>query len=72
VRRAACHPTSLRPETACLIGPYQTPRIWRNGFCRSQAWNLAGITRAARAHMIKLTDTREITPFLWVHPDDER
>ena len=22
MRRAACHPTSLRPEPACLIGPY--------------------------------------------------
>jgi hypothetical protein len=22
--------------------------------------------------MIKLTETREITPYLWVHPDDER
>jgi hypothetical protein len=27
---------------------------------------------AARAHMIKLTETREITPYLWVHPDEER
>jgi hypothetical protein len=23
-------------------------------------------------HMIKLTETREITPYVWVHPDDER
>jgi hypothetical protein len=23
-------------------------------------------------HMIKLTGTREITPYLWVHPDEER
>jgi hypothetical protein len=23
-------------------------------------------------HMIKLTETREITPYLWVHPDEER
>jgi hypothetical protein len=22
--------------------------------------------------MIKLTETREITPYVWVHPDDER
>jgi hypothetical protein len=27
--------------------------------------------RAAR-HMIKLTETRQITPYLWVHPDEER
>jgi hypothetical protein len=24
------------------------------------------------AHMIKLTETREITPYVWVHPDEER
>ena len=23
-------------------------------------------------HMIKLTEMREITPYLWVHPDEER
>jgi hypothetical protein len=23
-------------------------------------------------HMIKLTETREITPYKWVHPDEER
>jgi hypothetical protein len=23
-------------------------------------------------HMIKLTETREITPYLWVHPDEDR
>jgi hypothetical protein len=23
-------------------------------------------------HMIKLTETREITPYLWMHPDEER
>jgi hypothetical protein len=23
-------------------------------------------------HIIKLTETREITPYLWVHPDEER
>jgi hypothetical protein len=27
---------------------------------------------AARAHMIKLTETREITPYVWAHPDEER
>jgi hypothetical protein len=23
-------------------------------------------------HIIKLTETREITPYLWVHPDEEQ
>jgi hypothetical protein len=27
---------------------------------------------APHVHMIKLTETREITPYLWVHPDEER
>ena len=22
-------------------------------------------------HMVKLTETREITPYLWVHPDED-
>ncbi len=27
---------------------------------------------APRVHMIRLAATREITPYLWVHPDDDR
>jgi hypothetical protein len=27
---------------------------------------------APPVHMIKLTETREITPYRWVHPDEER
>ena len=27
---------------------------------------------APPVHMIKLTETREITPYVWVHLDDER
>jgi hypothetical protein len=27
---------------------------------------------APPVHMIKLTETREITPYPWVHPDEER
>jgi len=27
---------------------------------------------APPAHLIKLTETREITPYVWVHPDGER
>jgi hypothetical protein len=27
---------------------------------------------APPVHMIKLTETREITPYVWVHPDEER
>jgi hypothetical protein len=27
---------------------------------------------APPVHMIKLTETREIAPYVWVHPDEER
>ena len=27
---------------------------------------------APPVHMIKLTETREITPYAWVHPDEDR
>jgi hypothetical protein len=27
---------------------------------------------ASARHMIKLTMEREITPYVWVHPDEER
>jgi hypothetical protein len=27
---------------------------------------------APPVHVIKLTETREITPYVWVHPDEER
>src|SRR5450755_1057582 len=27
---------------------------------------------APPVHMIKLTERQEVTPYLWVHPDDER
>ena len=27
---------------------------------------------APPVHMIKLTETREITPYRWVHPEEER
>jgi len=30
------------------------------------------ISRPSPVHMIKLTETREITPYKWVHPDEER
>jgi hypothetical protein len=26
----------------------------------------------AAVHMIKLTETREIPPYVWVYPDEER
>jgi hypothetical protein len=30
------------------------------------------VVAAPPVHMIKLTETREITSYVWVHPDEER
>ena len=47
--------------------PRDTP-IWKLEGCRS-----CGTRRyKPPVHMIKLTAEREITPYAWVHPDDER
>jgi hypothetical protein len=32
----------------------------------------ATVAHAPSEHMIKLTATQEITPYQWVHPDEER
>jgi hypothetical protein len=32
----------------------------------------APVSYGAPVHMIKLTETREITPHLWVHPDEDK
>src|SRR5258707_11084367 len=50
--------------------PQDTP-IWKLGAalkCRSCRKG----RYAPPVHMIKLTETREITPYKWVHPDEER
>src|SRR6267378_3043655 len=59
-----------RCETRASLPPRNTP-IWKLEAalkCRS--------CRTPRysppVHMIKLTQEREITPYVWVHPDEER
>ena len=50
--------------------PRDTP-IWKLEAalkCRS----CRKVRYAPPVHMIKLTETREITPYVWVHPDEER
>src|ERR1700754_1834337 len=61
--------TAVRPAPACRLMPIRRPRdtpIWKLEAalkCRScRKW-------APPVHMIKLTETREITPYKWVHPD---
>jgi hypothetical protein len=51
--------------------PRDTPPIWKLEAalkCRSYKKG----HYAPPVHMIKLTETREITPYVWVHLDDER
>jgi hypothetical protein len=63
-----------RPAQACRSTPSAQPRatpLWKleaSLKCRSCRKG----RYAPPVHMIKLTETREITPYLWVHPDEER
>jgi hypothetical protein len=67
-----CHrcETSASIPLDAIRRPRDTP-IWKleGSFrCRS-----CGTRRyKPPVHMIKLTEAREITPYVWVHPDDER
>jgi hypothetical protein len=58
------------------------PRTRRQSNCDSQVvtsrYNKQGAQifgsaslRAPPVHMVRLTETRSITPYRWVHPDDE-
>src|SRR6266403_414334 len=54
----------------CVRRPRDTP-IWKleaSLKCRSCRKD----RYAPPVRMIKLTEAREITPYLWVHPDEER
>jgi hypothetical protein len=67
--------TFLRGKTLPLI---KTRHLVRNratffiseGWSEGQRDSLPGPGRWSR--VIKLTDTREITLYVWVHPDEER
>jgi hypothetical protein len=47
--------------------PRDTPKLEAALECRS-----CRTPRYSPVHMIKLTREREITPYLWGHPDEER
>ena len=50
--------------------PRDTP-LWKlEASLKCRSWRKGRY--APPVHMIKLTETREITPYLWVHPDEER
>jgi hypothetical protein len=47
-----------------------------NAFCADEAALKCRSCKKGRyappVHMIKLTEKREITPYKWVHPDEDR
>src|ERR1700686_2379593 len=64
-----CKPRGSLPPDA-IRRPRDTP-IWKleaSLKCRSCRKG----RYAPPVHMIKLTETRELTPYPWVHPDEER
>jgi hypothetical protein len=66
--------TAARPRASIPLDAIRRPRntpIWKLEAalkCRSCRKG----RYAPPVHMIKLTETREITPYVWVHPDEER
>jgi hypothetical protein len=68
----ACHRCKTRASLPldAIRRPHDTP-IWK----LEAALKCRSFKRGRYAppvQMIKLTETREITPYLWVHPDEER
>jgi hypothetical protein len=61
---------AVRPGRACLLDAIRRPRdtpIWKlEASCKCRSGRDAPPVR-----MIKLTETREITPYKWVHPDED-
>ena len=63
--------SKLRPQLPPGAGAdsFEATRRFKTGHC--EKGNLKG-RYAPPVHMIKLTATQEITPYKWVHPDEER
>jgi hypothetical protein len=49
----------------------QAPRFLASGEVRRPATNISSTKGRAAVLMIKLMETREIAPYVWVHPDDD-
>ena len=58
-----------RHSAPCTVPRPSTPK-WTSR--RMVGAVLAATRLLAPVDMIKLTETREITPYVWVHPDEER
>ena len=69
---ASCH--RCKPEASipldCVRRPKDTP-IWK---LEASSLDYAGKGADALlpVHMIRLTERRQTTPYVWVHPDEER
>jgi hypothetical protein len=66
-----------RIETKVRINKYGLLPVCLTGASCSHAdalkcWSCTNGRHVAPVHMIKLTEAREITPYRWVHPDEER
>jgi hypothetical protein len=69
IERNRCK-TRVNIPLDAIRGPRDTPIRKLEGSFRCRSCG----TRRYRppVHMIKLTEVREITPYVWVHPDEER
>jgi hypothetical protein len=71
-------PLAARGDPSCMIGISETPRASNRGRLGWRPYSYVGIRVSTRAgyapplHMVRLTETREVTPYPWVHPDEGR
>jgi hypothetical protein len=70
-RAGAPGTSKVRPQLPSGAGAdsFEATCRFKTGHCEKD--NLKGRC-APPVHMIKLTETREITPCVWVHPGEER
>jgi hypothetical protein len=71
----------LRSAFHCAISLFHIPLEAVRRLPNTPIWKLEAALKcrscrtpryAPPVHMIRLTEIREIAPYLWVHPDDER
>ena len=60
-----------KPERTCSTPKADLLQIWESRAGGEMPDMQEGAIRAAGPHDIKLTEAREITPYVWVHPDEK-
>jgi hypothetical protein len=77
-RRCPAAPRALFSLILTAAPAFRSPTSVGRGIHRygslKPRWNADGAKKGRYAlpvHMIKLTETREITPYIWVHPDEK-